>query len=112
MKYIYIYIYMKKNKIAERNWATAQLSCEKKKKKFVLQPCNCIVRERAGKKKKILQYNYCIAGWKVAWPEGDVVSQYKKCIVAEIWPRGLYCKRRLRRYCRNCIAMGWHCIAI
>ena len=34
-----------------------------------------------------------------------VVSQYKKCIVAEIWLRGLYCKRRLRVYCRNCIAI-------
>ena len=29
-------------KSAKRNWATAQLSCEKKK--------NCIARERAGKK--------------------------------------------------------------
>ena len=54
-------------------------------------------------KKIVLQYNYCIAGWKVAWPEGDVVSQYKKCIVTEIWPRGLCCKRRLRVYCRKIV---------
>ena len=46
----------------------------------------------------------------MAWPEGDVVSQYKKCIVAEIWLRGLYCKRRLRVYCRNCIAI-WCIVA-
>ena len=42
----------------------------------------------------------------MALPEGDVVSQYKKCIVTEIWPRGLYCKRRLRVYLQeNCIAI-------
>ena len=61
-------------------------------------------------KERVLQYNYCIAGWKVAWPKGDVVSQYKKCIVVEIWPRGLYCKRRSRVYCRNCIAI-WCIVA-
>ena len=53
----------------------------------------------------------------MAWPEGDVVSQYKKCIVAEIWPRGLYCKRRLRVYCRKIVLqyrdVQWkNCIAI
>ena len=89
---------MKKKKSAERNWATSQLSCEKKKN-FVLQPCNCIAREKGAEiwngllpnciaKRKgfciaiqlvyckwerlewllkiVLQYNYCIAGWKVA----------------------------------------------
>ena len=47
-------LHEKKN--VERNWATAQLSCEKKQIMYcnlaiVLQPCNCIARERAGKKK-------------------------------------------------------------
>ena len=36
----------------------------KNKIKFVLQPCNCIAREKAGKKKIVvkivLQYNFCI----------------------------------------------------
>ena len=47
-------LYMKK-KSAEQNWATAQFSCEKKK--FVLQHCNCIAREWAGK--KIVLQLYC-----------------------------------------------------
>ena len=45
------------------------------------------------------------------------MSQYKKCIVAEIWPRGLYCKMRLRVYCRKIVlqyrGVQWkNCIAI
>ena len=39
----------------KRIWATAKLYCEKKK--FVLQPCNCIARERA--RKKIVLQLYC-----------------------------------------------------
>ena len=90
------------------------LQCEEycKKKGFciAIQSVYCKWERLEWLFKIVLQYIYCIADWKVALPEGDVVSQYKKCIVAEIWPRGLYCKRRLRVYCRNCIAI-W-CIVV
>ena len=49
------------NKCSRNGWATAQLSCGKKK--FVLQPCNCIARERAEKKNCIaIQLLYCRLG--------------------------------------------------
>ena len=92
--------YIKKKKIWCRNleWATAQLYCKKKGFCIAIQSVYCKWERLEWLLKIVLQYNYCIASWKVALPEGDVVSQYKKCIVAEIWPRGLYCRRRLRVY--------------
>ena len=64
-------IYEKKS--VERNWATAQFSCEKKKK-IVFQPCNCIARERAGKKKL-----YCKRRARMA---SESVLQDGDCIAA------------------------------
>ena len=56
-----------------------------KKKKIVLQPCNCIARERAEKKKFVLQYNYCIAGWE-AWL--DCIAAWGKIVLYDV---ALYC---------------------
>ena len=77
-----------RKKNAERNWATAQLSCEKKK--FVLQPCNCIARERAGKKK------YCIAREGCSWTN---------CIASQgiVLQLGVQVGQEL--YCNTCIIL-------
>ena len=88
-KYVYMYFWvifqqLKKKSTQKvqqkRIWATAQLYCEKKK--FVLQPCNCIARERARKKN-------CIG----------IVLQEKGAV-------GLVCIAREELYCKRMHVAG------
>ena len=100
------------NKCSRNGWATAQLSCEKK----------IVLQERGLKKKIVLQYNYCIAGWE-AWL--DCIAAWGKillqgvalyCNIGSAVARivlqhnQVYCKRVqwLELYCNttDCIAMG------
>ena len=86
--------------VLQRNWATAQLYCEKKK--FYCKPCNCITRERAG---KIVVKLYC--------RRMKIVLQYSglegcwNCIAIQL----VYCNLGCT-VARFCIAIYWFVLQI
>ena len=90
---------------ADLKWATAHLYC---KTRFVLQ------YEVAGLRSFVLQWGGdCIArsGWIVLQPGGKLYCSLGENCIAGVAlycslgvVAGLYCKRRLRLYCRFCIA--------